>query len=133
SIDRLGGRTLLLAGLCCYLLASLGFMAYTAVPALIALRMIQGLGIAAVIPSTYSFVPRLVKASRQTLAFASLGAGGNVAQALFPAFGLTLLLISPNALFGVAAACTTLGALIVLSVPAPIPSRRPFGLTFRRG
>jgi MFS family permease len=133
AIDRLGGRVVVLVGLVCYLVASLGFIAFTAVPALIVLRLIQGFGLAAVIPSTYSFVPGLVKASRQTLAFASIGAGSNVAQALFPALGLTLLERSPSALFIAAALCAALASVIVVTVPAAVPSRRPFGLTFRRG
>jgi len=132
GIDRVGGRLILLLGLACYGLASLGYMAFTAVPALIAIRMIQGLGIAAVVPSSYSFIPHLVQVRRQTLAFASLGAGGNVAQAMFPVLGLALLQINPTALFGVAAACTLVGGLVVLSVPAPKPSGRRFGLTFQR-
>ena len=133
AIDRLGARTMLLTGLACYVVASLGYLAFTPVAALLVIRLIQGVGLAAVIPSTYSFVPHLVKASRQTVAFASIGAGGNVAQALFPAFGLTLLERSPNAFFGVAAACAAVAGLIVATVPAPPASQRPFALTFQRG
>jgi len=133
AIDRLGGRTLLLTGLTCYVIGSLGYLALTPGPALLTIRLIQGLGLAAVIPSTYSFVPHLVKASRQTVAFATIGAGGNIAQALFPALGLTLLQRSPSALFGVAAACSAIAGLIVATIPAPAPGRRPFALTFQRG
>jgi MFS family permease len=132
AIDRLGARTLLLTGVACYLVASLGYLAFSAVPALVLLRLIQGFGLAAVLPSTYSFVPHLAKAGRQTLVFASIGAAGSIASAVFPALGLTLLQLNPLALFSAAAACAGLGGLIVLTVPPPPTSRRPFGLTFRR-
>lgn len=132
AIDRFGGRTLLLAGVGCYFVASLGFSALAAVPALAALRLIQGFGLAAVVPGTYSFVPHLVKARAQTVAFASLGAAGNVAMAICPPLGLTLLEgAGPQRLFLTGAALATIAGLTVASVPAAEPSKRRFGLTFR--
>lgn len=134
GIDRLGGRTLLLAGTACYLVASLGFAAFTAVPVLVVLRLIQGFGLAAVVPSTYSFVPYLARARAQTVAFASLGAAGNVAAAICPPLGIALLQYAgPQPLFIAAAGLATLAGLSAATVPAPVSSaRRPFGLTFRR-
>jgi len=85
-----------------------------------------------VIPSTYSYVPHLVKARGQTLAFASLGAAGNLSMALGPPVGVLLLQQQPDALFLTAFGLAIVGGLATLSVPAPRPSRRPFGLTFRR-
>ena len=58
-------------------------------PALFLLRLIQGFGLAAVVPGTYSFVPHLVRSRAQTVAFATLGAAGNVAMAICPPLGLT--------------------------------------------
>jgi MFS family permease len=130
AIDRLGCRALLLAGIGCYLVGSLGYLAMTAFPALLLLRLIQGAGLSAVIPSAYSFVPHLIRSRRQTLAFASLGSAGNVAQAVFPLLGLFLLQTNTNTLFVIAALCAVLAGAMVISVPAPRPSRRPFGLTF---
>jgi len=133
GIDRLGGRTLLLAGTACYLVASLGFAAFTAVPVLVLLRLIQGFGLSAVVPSTYSFVPHLAKARAQTVAFASLGAAGNVAAAICPPLGIALLQnAGPPTLFLASAGLAILAGLSAATVPAPSPSRRPFGLTFRR-
>ena len=133
GIDRLGGRSLLLAGTACYLVASLGFAAFTAVPVLVLLRLIQGFGLAAVVPSTYSFVPHLARARAQTVAFASLGASGNVAAAICPPLGIALLQnAGPQTLFVVAAGLAALAAMSASTVPAAAPSRRPFGLTFRR-
>jgi MFS family permease len=132
AIDRFGGRALLLVGAACYLIASLGYMLLTAPPALAVLRLVQGFGLAAVIPSAYSFVPHLVRLRGQTLAFASLGAAGSAAMAISPPLGLTLLEQQPLALFVTAAGMAALAGLVVLRVPAPTPGRRPFGLTFRR-
>jgi MFS family permease len=133
GIDRLGGRTLLLVGTACYLVASLGFAAFNAVPVLVLLRLIQGFGLAAVVPSTYSFVPHLAKARAQTVAFASLGASGNFAAAICPPLGIALLQnAGPQTLFMVSAGLATLAGLSASTVPAVAPSRRPFGLTFRR-
>jgi MFS family permease len=132
GIDRFGGRSLLLAGTCCYVLASLGFTLFTAVPALVLLRLVQGFGLAAVVPGTYSFVPHLVKVRAQTVAFASLGAAGNVAMAICPPLGLALLQGGgPRSLFLSSAAMAIVAGLAAASVPASEPSRRPFGLTFR--
>jgi MFS family permease len=131
AIDRLGARTLLLAGVSCYVVGSLGYLVATnAVPALVLLRLIQGFGLAAVLPSAYSFVPHLARASRQTLVFASVGAAGNVAATVFPAIGLILLQASPAMLFTVAAGLAALGGLMTLTLQPPPSSRRPFGLTF---
>ena len=114
-------------------MASLGFAAFTAVPVLVVLRLIQGFGLAAVVPSTYSFVPHLARARAQTVAFASLGAAGNAAAAICPPLGIALLQnAGPQPLFIAAAGLATLAGLSAVTVPAPRPRRRPFGLTFRR-
>lgn len=132
AIDRFGGRALLLLGAGCYAVASLGYLVLSAPAALAMLRLVQGLGLAAVVPSTYSFVPHLVRVRGQTVAFASLGAAGNLSMAICPLLGLLLLQQQPPMLFLGALGVAVLGALAVGTVPAPVPSRRPFGLTFRR-
>jgi MFS family permease len=133
AIDRFGGRLLLVLGAGCYLAASLGYLWLTAIPALAALRMLQGLGIAAVMPASYSFVPGLVQPRRETVTFASLGAAANVAMAVCPPIGLALMDgYGPRALFATAAAVSLLGMATASRMPAPRPSRRPFSLTFRR-
>ncbi len=133
SIDRFGARLLLFAGAGAYMAASAGYAWLTAAPALAILRAVQGLGLAATIPSTYSYVAGLAAARRQTLAFASLGAATNVAMAVGPPVGLLLLeQLSPRALFTTAAGAALVGLLVASRVPAPRPSRRPFRLAFRR-
>src|SRR5438445_13215008 len=47
GIDHFGGRTLLLVGAACYLVASLGYTLFTAVAALTVVRLVQGFGLAA--------------------------------------------------------------------------------------
>jgi len=132
AIDRFGGRALLVTGAVCYLLASLGFMLFAVVPVLALLRLLLGFGLAAVVPSTYSFVPHLVKARSQTVAFATLGAAGNVAAAICPLLGLALLQnIGPQALFLSAAAMASLAGLSATTVPARVPVKRPLALVFR--
>jgi MFS family permease len=133
AIDRFGGRAVLLGGAASYLAASLGFLATAATPALAGLRLVQGFGAAAVMPSSYSFVPHLARARAQTTAFATLGAAGNVAMALCPPLGIALLQgPGPAALFGVGAALAILAGGATLTV-APVPTtQRPMGLTFRR-
>jgi MFS family permease len=133
SIDRFGGKRLMLGGVMCYLAASLAYTQFTSVPSLLALRLIQGFGLAAVVPSTYSFVPKLVRPAVQTVAFASLGAAGNVAMAICPPLGLTLLLQGgPDALFVTSAGLAGLSLAVIVSMPGLKVGRRPLGLTFRR-
>ncbi|GAC1325658.1 MAG: hypothetical protein NVSMB2_24340 [Chloroflexota bacterium] len=133
AIDRFGGRAVLLAGAILYVFAATGYLAFSHVPALAVLRLVQGLGLAAVIPAAYSFVPHLVRSRRQTVAFASLGAGNNVAMAICPPLGLVLLQsLGPPALFVSSAIAAVLGGLATVGVSAPKPSRRPLGLVFRR-
>jgi MFS family permease len=132
AIDRFGGRALLVTGAACYLLASLGFMVFAVAPVLAVLRLLLGFGLAAVVPSTYSFVPHLVKARAQTVAFATLGAAGNVAAAICPLLGLALLQnVGPQALFLTAVGMALLAGLAATTVPAPTPVKRPFALVFR--
>ncbi len=133
SVDRFGGRALLLAGAATYVVASLGYSAFAAIPALILFRALQGFGIAAVVPSSYSYVPHLVPPRRQTVAFASLGVASNVAMAVCPPLGLFLLEeLGPKGLFYTAAAAAAIGIGIALLVPAPTTVKHPLRLTFRR-
>lgn len=133
AIDRFGGRAVLLAGATCYVLAAIGYSLFTVIPALAVLRLIQGLGLAASIPGTYSFVPHLVQPRRQTVAFATLGSANNVAMAVCPPLGLALLQgQSATALFAASGMVALIGGLATVGVPASRPSRRPLGLVFRR-
>lgn len=133
AIDRFGARALLLAGAGCYLLAAIGFLVFQAAPLLAMMRLVCGFGLAAVVPSAYSFVPHLAPARSQTVAFASLGAAGNAAAAIFPLLGLTLLLqVGPPSLFVAAAATALVALLVTLTVPGVAPGRRALSLVFRR-
>ncbi|MBV9170600.1 MAG: MFS transporter, partial [Chloroflexi bacterium] len=113
GIDRFGGRALLFVGVSCYLIGSLGYTQLTSVPGLALLRLVHGFGLAAVVPSAYSFVPHLVKVRGQTLAFASLGAAGNLAMAVCPPTGLMLLALHPSALFLTSALAAVIGAIML--------------------
>jgi MFS family permease len=131
SIDRFGGRVVLLLGLAAYFLSSVGYTLTALLPALFVLRLLQGFGLAAVMPAAYSFVPHLVRPHRETLAFASLGAANSLAGAIFPVVGLLLLDGSPDLLFLAASGAAVLGVMVVSSVPAAPIGGRALGLTFR--
>ncbi len=133
AIDRFGGRVLFMAGAAAYVGASLGYVWLAVVPALAIFRALQGFGIAATIPSAYSYVPKLVVPRRQTVAFASLGAANSLAMAIFPPLGLVLMdRLGPPAVFTTAVAGAVIAMVVVTLVPAPRPSGRPIHLTFRR-
>ena len=133
GIDRFGGRALLLTGAGCYLAAAIGFLTFTAAPVLALLRLVNGFGFAAVMPSSYSFVPHLAKQRAQTVAFATLGAAGNVAAAICPPLGIALLEnLGPQALFLAAAVIAVVAGLVTLTVPSPRITPRPLSLVFRR-
>ena len=131
GIDRFGGRIVLLLGLAAYLLASIGYTLTALLPVLFGLRLLQGLGLAAVMPGAYSFVPHLVRPHRETLAFASLGAANSLAGAVFPVVGLLLLDGSPDLLFLAASGAAVLGLLVVRGAPTAPVGGRALGLTFR--
>ena len=134
TIDRFGGRIILLLGLAAYFLASLGYTLTAVLPALVVFRLLQGFGLAAVLPGAYSFVPHLVPARRETLAFASLGTANNFAGAVFPAVGLLLVQQNPTLLFVASAVAAGLGAVVVASCVPRVPAGgRAIGLTFRSG
>jgi MFS family permease len=133
GIDRFGPRVVLLGGAACHVVASLGYAAFTAVPMLSVLRLVQGLGQAAAVPATYAFVPLLARRAGETTAFATLGIAGSLALAVWPPLGLGLLQNSgPPALFLTAAMIAVVAGLVLTSVPAPTASQRPLGLAFRR-
>jgi MFS family permease len=132
GIDRFGGRALLLGGATCYLVGALGFLASAAVPIVALSRLVNGLGLSAVVPSSYSFVPHLARARAQTVAFASLGAAGNLAAAVCPPLGLVLLQgYGASALFVTAACVALVAGAVTLTVPSPELTRRPLALVFQ--
>jgi MFS family permease len=95
-IDRFGGRAIYLAGVV-FLAAGAAPVAASAVdeqsafPALIGLRLLQGVGLALVLPAVMTLVPGQVSRARLPTAVGVVGVAGNVSLALTPALSLGLL------------------------------------------
>lgn len=95
-VDRYGGGVLLVVAAIAYTLQSLLLLATgvdtgdSTLPALIA-RICGGIGLALVLPSALSLVPRLVIASRQGFALSVVGSAQNLALIVAPALSVVVL------------------------------------------
>jgi MFS family permease len=95
-IDRFGGRAAYLAG-AAFLVAGAAPVAAGMVDAestfsaLIALRLLQGVGLALVLPAIMTLVPTQVTRERLPTAVGVVGVAGNVSLAFTPALSLALL------------------------------------------
>ena len=99
AIDRLGGLRLFFVGTIAYATGALVLLAsgverYTATGVLLAARMLQGVGIAAVIPSALSLVPALVTRERQGFGLAFMGSAHNLTMGVLPPLSLAILAAS---------------------------------------
>ncbi len=95
-IDRFGGRRIFLLGSASFALAAVllatGLVGPGAsVPALLAVRLLQGVGLAAALPAALSLVPGLVDARRLPTALAFVGVAANVSLAIVPPLSLAVL------------------------------------------
>ena len=146
-VDTFGAPRLFTAGGILYLLAS-GVLLLpgvdvdgSLVPFVFA-RMLQGAGIAMVLPSALSLVPRMVAAVRVAQGLSIVGAAQNLTLVLAPLISLAIL--DATSLDGVAVAVVCVVVVGILlgqrlplrpSVPAPstmAAASRRFGITFRR-
>jgi MFS family permease len=106
-IDRYGGRGMYLAGCGALVIAAVpiafGWVdGSSSFAAWVAVRMMQGVGLAAVLPAVMSLVPDAVPAARVSTALAFVGVAGNCSLALTPP--VSLLLLERFGLSGVAVA-----------------------------
>ncbi|MET1232136.1 MAG: MFS transporter [Candidatus Limnocylindrales bacterium] len=95
-MDRFGGRMLFLAGAGSFTIASLlvatGIASSTGPPAsMVLVRVLQGMGIAVLMPAALSLVPDLVAKARLPTAFAIVGLAANVSLAIAPAVSIVVL------------------------------------------
>ena len=146
-VDTFGAPRLFTAGGILYLLAS-GVLLLPGVdvggslaPFVLA-RMLQGAGIAMVLPSALSLVPRMVAAARVAQGLSIVGAAQNLTLVLAPLISIAIL--DATSLDGVAVAVVcvlVVGILLGQRLPlrpfSPAPSTmaaagRRFGITFRR-
>jgi MFS family permease len=100
-----------------YLVTALSMLAIAQEGTVAALRAVQGIGTAVILPSAFTLGARLIP-GRQTTALSVLGAGSNVALALGPPLGLALYTGHGAAwLFLPAAASAALGFVSTFFLP----------------
>ena len=131
-LDRRGARLGLRLGAACYLAASLIFLISTWLPALVGARVLQGIGIALVLPAVLSVVPGLVATNLRGTALGIVGAFNNVALAAGPPLGLLLLRWTPKALFVGAFLVGALAMGLTWSLRIGLRSTEPGGLLHYR-
>lgn len=120
AIDRLGGLRLFFGGSGAYVAGALILLATgvegdTSTFALLGARVLQGIGIAIVIPAALSLVPALVARERQGFGLAFMGSAHNLTMGVLPPISLAILAASSMrgvALFVIAA----IGVAMVLAV-----------------
>lgn len=113
-VDRRGARLAIRLGSGCYVLAAVLFLTSVWLPAIALARVLQGVGVALVIPAVFSIVPMLVSKGFQGAALGAVGAFNNVSLAAGPPLGLLLLGLSPTILF--LTALTAAGLAITVSL-----------------
>jgi len=113
-IDRRGARLALRLGPALYLAAAVLFLSSATPLAIAAARVLQGLGIAMILPGAYAVVPTLIPPRFRGTALGAFGVFQNLALAVGPPLGLWLLRHGAGALFGAATAAAALGALLSL-------------------
>jgi len=126
-LDQRGARLALRLGSASYLLAAALLLVTSWLPAIVAARVLQGIGIALVLPAVFSLVPALTRSQFHGTALGLVGAFNNVALAAGPPLGLFLVAWSPAALFGIAFALAALAIAMSMflrvGIPAPQPGR----------
>ena len=120
-VDRRGARLAMRLGAACYVVAAGLFLTSASLPAIALARVLQGVGIALVLPAVFSVVPALVSQRFQGTALGTVGAFNNVAVAIGPPLGLLLLAGSPASLFLTALA--TAGLAIATSLLQKVGGR----------
>lgn len=99
AIDRLGGFRLFFGGAAAYaagalILVTTNVERDTPAVALLGVRVLQGMGIAIVIPSALSLVPALVARERQGFGLAFMGSAHNLTMGVLPPLSLAVLAAS---------------------------------------
>jgi MFS family permease len=113
-IDRKGARLALRIGPALYLAAAALFISSASPLAITAARVLQGLGIAMILPGAYAAVPTLIPPRFRGTALGAFGVFQNLALAVGPPLGLWLLQRGPGILFSAAAAAAAVGVLLSL-------------------
>lgn len=126
--DRIGARTVLIAGLAIFAVASLSFAVADATAWLWAARLGQGVGAAAFSPAASALVARLTPASGQGRAFGTYGSYKSVGYTLGPLIGGAIVTLGGlQALFAVMAglaAAVAVWATVAVPRLAVLPRTR---------
>ena len=96
AIDRFGGLRLFVTGAVAYALGAIivlaaGVEASTPLAVLLSVRLLQGIGIAIVIPAALALVPALVAPQRQGFGLAFMGSAHNLTMGVLPPISLAIL------------------------------------------
>lgn len=146
-VDAFGGTRLFTLGALAYLLASLvillpGADVEGSLLPFVLVRILQGMGIALVLPAALSLVPRLVAPARVANGLSISGAAQNLTLVVAPPISLAIL--ARSSLDGVAMAVVVVlvvGVLLIQRLPlretvhavsTMAAATRRFGITFRR-
>jgi MFS family permease len=132
-LDRKGARLALRIGPVLYLAAALLFLGSSGPLAVGTARVLQGLGIALILPAAYAVIPNLFSPRVRGTALGAFGVFPNLGLAIGPPLGLWLLGRGAAALFVTAALAAGLGVAFsaLLRVGDPPPQRRDRLFTYR--
>lgn len=111
-VDQRGARLAMRLGAGCYVVAAVLYLASGSLVAIAVARVLQGVGIALVLPAVFSVVPFAVTPRFQGTAIGLVGAFNNVALAAGPPLGLLFLARAPSVLFIAALAAGVFAILI---------------------
>lgn len=144
-IDRFGAMRLFVLGGLAYLIAAgilfVSGVGPEATPAIVAARILQGIGSGLALPSALTIVPSLVSAARRGVAIASAGSAQNLTLVVLPPLSLVVL-----DAYGLQGVTVLVGVLVVgaifLALVQPMTRReaaasnmeaakRRFGFTYR--
>jgi MFS family permease len=115
-IDRWGPKVALQIGPALYLVASLAFLATSNPVGIVVARVLQGAGIALILPAAFATIPVLVPLRVRGLSLGLLGLFQSMALAIGPQLGIWLLARSPTLLFSSAAVAAAVSVTLGLRV-----------------
>jgi MFS family permease len=128
--DHVGRRPMLVFGSFLYGLTSLGFLLTLPIPALFFLRVLQGLAIAAFLPSANALVADLSTPERRGRAYGWMSAARLGGLTAGPAIGGLVAVFGRNYVFIFSAIMGFAGAALMLALPhAPTPGHEPLSKT----
>jgi MFS family permease len=132
-LDRYGARLAMRLGAGSYFVAAALFLTSAGLPAILAARILQGIGIALLLPAIFSIVPSVVASNVRGTALGLVGAVNNVALAAGPPLGLLLLARGARTLFAAALLAAALSLAMCWLLRVGLPVAEPGRLLKYRG